>query len=153
MSKVAVNPSFASQRLEVAATRARSRPPSTGFSLRRQATSFSLVLTETKLLLHLLQQPRWTCTSSMILYNQTGNGTYWRAIGFAKMLAQRGHAVTLICTSPCARLRSPERGVDDVRLVEMPDLLNGSLRSGRDAWIFFLINRTIVLHQKCLLDG
>lgn len=70
----------------------------------------------------------------MILYNQTGKGTFWRALGFARVLVKRGHAVTLICTAPRARLRIAEREMNGVRLVETPDLLPGSLRSGWDLW-------------------
>lgn len=70
----------------------------------------------------------------MILYNQTGKGTFWRALGFARVLVKRGHAVTLMCTSPSARLRISECDLEGVRLVETPDLLPGSLRSGWDVW-------------------
>ncbi len=70
----------------------------------------------------------------MILYNPTGKGTYWRALGFAKVLAKRGHAVTLMCSSPRRRMGVIESKIDGVRQVEMPDALPGSLRSGWDVW-------------------
>ncbi len=70
----------------------------------------------------------------MIVFNQVGKGTYWRAFHFGRVLAARGHAVTLMATSPRARLRVRERDADGVHLAEMPDLLPGSLRSGWDAW-------------------
>jgi glycosyltransferase involved in cell wall biosynthesis len=70
----------------------------------------------------------------MLLYNHTNRGTYWRALGFARALVRRGHNVTILCTSPHARLRRAQGVVDGVRLVEFPDLLPGSLRSGWDLW-------------------
>jgi len=76
----------------------------------------------------------WAVNLLMILYNQTGKGTFWRALGFARVLVKRGHAVTLMCTAPRAKLRISERDIGGVRLVETPDLLPGSLRSGWDVW-------------------
>jgi len=70
----------------------------------------------------------------IIILNQVGRGTFGRASYFARMLAQRGHQVTLMATSPTARLRLRERAMDGVRLVETPDLLFGSLRSGWDLY-------------------
>ena len=70
----------------------------------------------------------------MLLYNQTGKGTYWRAMGFARVLAQREYTVTVVCTSPIAKTRFSEREIDKVRIIETPDLFPGSLRSGWDLW-------------------
>jgi glycosyltransferase involved in cell wall biosynthesis len=70
----------------------------------------------------------------LTVFNQTGKGTYWRAFHWGRVLAARGHAVTLMAMSSRARLRLTERDVDGVHLVETPDLLPGSLRSGWDAW-------------------
>ena len=70
----------------------------------------------------------------LIVFNQTGKGTYWRAFHFGRTLATRCHRVTLIATAPRARWRVTEVEVDGVHLVEMPDLLAGSLRSGWDIW-------------------
>lgn len=70
----------------------------------------------------------------MIVLNQTGRGTYWRAWGFARHLARRGHAVTLMTTAPEERIRMREREARGVRLVEAPDLLSGALRSGWDPY-------------------
>ncbi len=70
----------------------------------------------------------------MIVFNQTGAGTYWRAFQFGRSLAQRGHAVTLMATSPAARMHLHKQELDGIQLVETPDLLSGSLRSGWDAW-------------------
>lgn len=70
----------------------------------------------------------------MLLYNQTGKGTYWRAYHFGKTLAERGHRVALVCTAPQARRRIDVTGAAGFTHVEMPDLLPGALRSGWDPW-------------------
>lgn len=70
----------------------------------------------------------------LIVYNQIGKGTYWRAFHFGRVLATRGHTVTLMAMSPRSRWHWIEGMVDGVQLVETPDLLSGSLRSGWDAW-------------------
>jgi glycosyltransferase involved in cell wall biosynthesis len=61
-------------------------------------------------------------------------GTFFRAYHFARVLAGRGHDVTLLTISPASRLGSVERIADGVRVVETPDLLWGSARSGWDPW-------------------
>ncbi len=73
----------------------------------------------------------------MLLFNQVGKGTYQRAINFSQTLVKRGHQVTLMAMAPRARLRLRERDVKGVQLVETPDLLPGSLRSGWDVWNVF----------------
>lgn len=70
----------------------------------------------------------------IIVFNQVGKGTYWRAFHFSRILARRGHQVALVAMSPRARLHLRERAVDGMWLVETPDLLPGSLRSGWDVW-------------------
>ncbi|MGH2521892.1 MAG: hypothetical protein ACRDH2_05250, partial [Anaerolineales bacterium] len=70
----------------------------------------------------------------LIVFNQTGKGTYWRALHFGRRLAQRGHCVTLMAMSQNARLWISQQEADGVRVIETPDLLPGSLRSGWDAW-------------------
>lgn len=70
----------------------------------------------------------------MLVFNQVGRGTYWRALHLGRHLVRRGHQVTLIATAQAARLRLAEHEVDGVRLVETPDLLPGALRSGWDLW-------------------
>lgn len=67
-----------------------------------------------------------------IVANAVGKGSYWRALGAARTLVARGHQATVMATSNSARLRLRERVVDGVTLVETPDLLSGSLRSGWD---------------------
>jgi glycosyltransferase involved in cell wall biosynthesis len=70
----------------------------------------------------------------LIVFNQVGKGTYWRAFHLGRCLAQRGHDVTLLATSPQARIRLSQRDLAAIHLIETPDLLPGSLRSGWDLW-------------------
>jgi len=70
----------------------------------------------------------------LLVYNMVGRGTYRRAYQFGKHLALRGHAVTLIATSPDQHFRTVVREVEGLTLVESPDLLSKSLRSGWDPW-------------------
>ncbi len=70
----------------------------------------------------------------MLLYNQVGRGTYWRALNFSRSLVRRGHRVTLLAMSNDQRLRFRVRHEDGVQIVESPDLLWGPLRSGWDPW-------------------
>jgi glycosyltransferase involved in cell wall biosynthesis len=69
-----------------------------------------------------------------IVFNQVGRGTYWRAFHFGRVLAARGHQVTLMAMSPRARFRMQTSETCGLRLVETPDWLPGSLRSGWDLW-------------------
>lgn len=72
----------------------------------------------------------------MLLYNLAGKGTYWRGLQLARSLAKRGHEIVVLATSRDRRLRfdtQPDRQ-KGVTLVEAPDLLWGSLRSGWDFW-------------------
>jgi glycosyltransferase involved in cell wall biosynthesis len=82
----------------------------------------------------------------MIVFNQEGKGTYWRAFHWARMLVRRGHEVTLLATSLRSKFFFSEKQQDGVRVVETPDLFSGSLRSGWDPWntlkrIFWLKGR------------
>src|SRR5210317_1368266 len=82
----------------------------------------------------------------MIVFNQTGKGTYWRAYHFARILAARNHSVTLISTSKQARNGVSYREIDGIHLVETPDAFTGSLRSGYDPWN--MINRISWLRNR-----
>lgn len=70
----------------------------------------------------------------MLNHNVRGRSTYFRAMGLGRVLAKRGHQVWLMTISPRARLRVRTCRVDGVNLVETPDLLVGSLRTGWDPW-------------------
>jgi glycosyltransferase involved in cell wall biosynthesis len=70
----------------------------------------------------------------MLVLNQTGKGTYWRAYHFGRCLGQRGHTVTLLATSRRRQVGFDVREQDGITVVETPDLLSGSLRSGWDPW-------------------
>jgi glycosyltransferase involved in cell wall biosynthesis len=77
----------------------------------------------------------------MLVLNQTGKGTYWRAYHFGRCLALRGHNVTLLATSRRRRAGFVVRKQDGITIVETPDLLFGSLRSGWDPWNTYSRNR------------
>jgi glycosyltransferase involved in cell wall biosynthesis len=70
----------------------------------------------------------------LMVFNQTGKGTYWRAFHWGRVLARWGHDVTLMATSPEARFFFGLSQRSGLRLVETPDLLSGTLRSGWDPW-------------------
>ncbi len=70
----------------------------------------------------------------MLLYNQVGRGTYWRALNFGRNLVKRGNDVTLLAMSRDRRVHFRVRDENGLRVVESPDLLWGSLRSGWDPW-------------------
>ncbi len=70
----------------------------------------------------------------LIVFNVVGQGTYWRAFHLGCELASRGHAVTLLATARAARVRFHEQVEAGVRVVEAPDMMSGSLRSGWDPW-------------------
>lgn len=61
-------------------------------------------------------------------------GTFYRAYHLARALMRRGHAVTLVTISPRRRFGFDTRDRDGVTVVESPDLLAGSARSGWDLW-------------------
>src|SRR5262245_59075171 len=67
-------------------------------------------------------------------HNVRGSGTYRRAFYLARELVVRGHSVTVMTTSASARMSVCTEVVDDVRIVEAPDLLWGRGRTGWDAW-------------------
>lgn len=72
----------------------------------------------------------------MLVFNQPGRGTYWRAFYLARELCSRGHSVTLLATAPHERrrFRVSYQIQGRLALVEAPDLLPGSMRSGWDLW-------------------
>jgi glycosyltransferase involved in cell wall biosynthesis len=70
----------------------------------------------------------------LVVFNQVGKGTYWRAFHWGRVLARWGHEVTLMATSPEARFFFRVSHSAGLRLVETPDLLSGALRSGWDPW-------------------
>lgn len=73
---------------------------------------------------------------ALIVFNLPERGTWFRAYHLARELARRGHTSTLVATAPAARITFTVRYAEHGRLalVEAPDLLRGSLRSGWDVW-------------------
>jgi glycosyltransferase involved in cell wall biosynthesis len=70
----------------------------------------------------------------MLVFNQVGQGTYWRAYHLGRYLARRGHEITLMTTSRQKHTGIHVRQCQGITLVEAPDLFSGALRSGWDAW-------------------
>lgn len=70
----------------------------------------------------------------MLLFNQVGRGTYWRAFYLARELVSQGHTVALLAMSRDRYLRFRVRSDAGVAVVESPDLLCGALRSGWDPY-------------------
>jgi len=63
-----------------------------------------------------------------------GGGIFYTAYHQARYLARRGHEVTLLSISPSSRVHFSEFVVEGVRIIESPDLLPGSARTGWDIW-------------------
>jgi glycosyltransferase involved in cell wall biosynthesis len=82
----------------------------------------------------------------LIVLNWVEKGTYWRALRFGQHLVARGHTVTLIAASGNRRIGIHLHDVNGVTLVETPDLLTGSLRSGWDPWN--TLNRIAWIHNR-----
>jgi glycosyltransferase involved in cell wall biosynthesis len=61
----------------------------------------------------------------------------WRCLSLARQLALRGHDVTMLCTADTERWRLTEYVEDGVTIVEVPDLLTASMRSGWDPYTVF----------------
>lgn len=61
----------------------------------------------------------------MLLFVRRDEGTYHRAFPWARRLAARGHAVTLMCVSAKRWLTARTEYVDGVRIVETPHLFDG----------------------------
>lgn len=66
----------------------------------------------------------------LIVFNQVGRGTYWRAFHFGRLLAEQGHAVTLMATASKSQFRWRTCRLEGMQLIETADLFTGSLRSG-----------------------
>lgn len=56
----------------------------------------------------------------MLLFVQREEGTYFRAFPWARHLASRGNAVTLMCVSPTRHFASHTQQRDGVRVIETP---------------------------------
>ncbi len=70
----------------------------------------------------------------LVSFNQVGQGTFRRAYSLGRALGERGHSVVLMATRRAGRWRLRESRETDITLIETPDLLGGSLRSGWDPW-------------------
>jgi len=67
-------------------------------------------------------------------HNTAYSGTFFRALHLGRILAGRGHEVTLVTTHRTSRFRAARSWVGGVEMIEAPDLLWGAARTGWDAW-------------------
>ena len=67
-------------------------------------------------------------------HNVAWSGTFFRAFPLARELVARGHKVTVVTTSPTARIARRRRLRDGVDVIETPDLFWGRGRTGWDPW-------------------
>ena len=82
-----------------------------------------------------------------IVHNVTRKGgAYYRGVNLGAPLARRGHDVTLMAIHPSSRLHMVSRELDGVLLVESPDLLWGSGRTGWDPWN--TLRRTLWIRRR-----
>jgi glycosyltransferase involved in cell wall biosynthesis len=72
-----------------------------------------------------------------IVFNRTGEGTYWRAFHFGRVLSKRGYQVDLLVNSPHSRVRISSFEREGVRIIETPDLFPKLYLSGWDGWNIF----------------
>lgn len=70
----------------------------------------------------------------MLNHNVRDRSTYFRALGFARVLARWGHDATIVTISRRRLLRARHEVVSGVRVVETPDIAPGRARSGWDPW-------------------
>lgn len=63
-----------------------------------------------------------------------GGGAFFRAFHQARYLVRRGHQVTVLSIAPQSRTQFHQFEAEGVRIVETPDLLRGSARTGWDPW-------------------
>jgi len=82
----------------------------------------------------------------LLTFNTVNKGTYFRAFSIAKFLTSRNYEVHLITTSKKSRFSIQEYYKNGIRIIEMPDLFSGSLRSGWDLWNIF--RRLVWLFDK-----
>jgi glycosyltransferase involved in cell wall biosynthesis len=67
-------------------------------------------------------------------HNVAWSGTFFRAFPLGRALAAHGHEITVVTTSPTARIAQRRRRRDGVDLIETPDLFWGRGRTGWDPW-------------------
>lgn len=63
-----------------------------------------------------------------------GGGAFFRAFHQARYLVRRGHQVTVLSIAPKSRSEFHAFESEGVRIVETPDLMKGSARTGWDPW-------------------
>jgi len=82
------------------------------------------------------------------IHNQSNTGPYFKVLKLCKELSKHDITITLLCTSKKNRIRINRIASlkDNVRIVEVPDLLFGKYRQGFSFWN--TINRTWFLYKE-----
>jgi glycosyltransferase involved in cell wall biosynthesis len=75
-----------------------------------------------------------------------GGGIFFTAFHQGKILAERGHKVTLVSISPSARVGIRRSTISGIDLIETPDLFWGKARTGWDPWDLLL--RLLILENS-----
>src|SRR5262245_62703985 len=68
----------------------------------------------------------------LLITNHRRFKIHFRALPWAKSLAERGHFIDVMCHADHERWRTAYEESDGVRIVQNPDLLVGALRQGWD---------------------
>jgi len=75
-----------------------------------------------------------------------GGGAFFHALHISKGLAKLGHEVSIFSTSKKSLLRVNRSIVDEVKLIEFPDLLFGSARNGWD--LYNILRRCFYIRRE-----
>lgn len=67
-----------------------------------------------------------------MVFNLVGRGTYLRAYELARALTKLGHDMTIMASSKHIRQKTKVRLQDNIKIIEVSDLMNGPTRSGWD---------------------
>lgn len=84
-----------------------------------------------------------------------GGGAFFHALHIAKGLKKRGNNVEIMCTSENSYFKIIKKEIDDINLVQFPDLFFGQARNGWDLYntlcriIYLIKNKFDIVH---LLD-
>jgi glycosyltransferase involved in cell wall biosynthesis len=89
----------------------------------------------------------------MLLFGRRQEGTYYRAFPWARILAARGHEVTVACTSRNRLLRSRVEMDSGVRILETPSFLDGRFIMARISGMYGWSPLSIALRTQEIIRG
>jgi glycosyltransferase involved in cell wall biosynthesis len=82
----------------------------------------------------------------VIIHNQVGSGPYKKILEMCEALSLNDTHVTLLCTSKTNKLLLKKKKINNLLVVESPDLFTGKLRQGLDIWN--IINRLLFVSKN-----